>query len=194
MSNFLGTRAPHLQLVIDRTHKRRRTPAFVAVLIFLALTAAAGFVLTGCGGAHVVRGLTVIDPSGFMTDDDVNWIVDHVVSIAPADDVDKILPALEATTMRFVPQLNFETSLGIAIGENEPQRDGDEILIAERGCDVDQKPAAGAIAHEIGHAIGHSGHDYAPWFGSHYPEFAVGSIEAVIDEWWCSPDRGQYAQ
>lgn len=175
---------------IDRTPKRKRkTPAFFAVLIFLAFTAAAGLVFAGCGGAAVTpRGFTVVGADGFMTLAEIDSIVDRVIEVAPAEDAARIRPALDLVTLTFiddaeVPDCVDPGDIGCNTAISHDHRVvEDEIRVVKHTC-RDGAPTASVIAHEIGHAVGHSGHGYVPWFGSdgHYET----SEPALVGLWWC---------
>lgn len=169
---------------VDRTLKRKRSPAFVAVLVFLVLIAAA-FLCVGCGepDVHVSQqGLVVIDPAHLVDADTLDQIINRVIDVGPAADRLKVRPALEAVTLTLV-DAQWVHCDGADDGDAIGCTEGDNVSVAASGHSVwDGDQVAGIIAHEIGHVIGHGGHDYVPWFGTD-GEGHTG-MERTIDQWW----------
>lgn len=182
------TRVIPADFTIDRTVRRsRRRPIVIAVLLFIAAMTLAPFMI-GCGSdvvaaEPVAQAMTVVDPGHLVSSADLELIINHVIDTAPPQDKAKIRPTLEAYTMAFVadsvvPCDNPEPAAGCTTGN-------DVIRVAGVGTTCyDQQTMAGIIAHEIGHAIGYSGHDYVPWFGDdgdgHH------GMDASTEVWWCN--------
>lgn len=175
---MMHTRIPHLQLVIDRTPKRsRRRPIVIAVLLFLAAMTLAPFMI-GCGVQHA---LVINDPGNLMGEATVMAVVDHVLDVAPQADADKVRAKLHEITITISAKpFDSENDLGHDNGHLLSGRN--DIHVWYHDCDTIQ-PGEAVIAHELGHAIGHVGHGYVPWFGGD-PGGHTG-MEKTIGDWWC---------
>lgn len=146
---------------------------FLLLSIFLSLPASGPDYTTNFG-------LVVYDPGHLSSPEQIDsWIIFTMVA-APEDEWNAMLEALKTATLVIHPSENIN---GISFcGQPPPGKTlvgctdfAGTMTIAWRKCNV-KLASPGVFGHEIGHLVGHWGHDYAPWFEGEKVETKVNSL------------------